>query len=179
MRQAIWSLVTFVSYSHLLRCLAAAPSGLPPATTHYDFNVTVAQRAPDCFGEALPLCRYAEDRNFVGVTPKAAIKCKAGGRQEPCYCSAEKSVLVVNGEFNKAIEVVQGNILEVNPLLVSEESSAEHAVYAKAHLPAWHMCITAAVVHGLTMCRSHCITTSQPTGHWCQRASAYTGMGSA
>ncbi len=41
------------------------------------------------------------------------------GRQEPSYCPAEKSVLVVNGEFNKAIEVVQGNILEVSPLLVS------------------------------------------------------------
>ena len=27
------------------------PSGLVPATTHYDFNVTVARRAPDCFGE--------------------------------------------------------------------------------------------------------------------------------
>ena len=29
-------------------------------------------------------------------------------------CCAEKSVLVVNGEFNKAIEVVQGDMLEAS-----------------------------------------------------------------
>lgn len=52
-RQTVWSLVAFVSYSHLLPYLAAAPSDLSPATTHYDFNVTVAQKAPDCFGEAM------------------------------------------------------------------------------------------------------------------------------
>ena len=33
------------------RAASRPPSGLMPATTHYDFNVTVAQRAPDCFGE--------------------------------------------------------------------------------------------------------------------------------
>ena len=29
------------------------PVPVVPATTHYDFNVTVAQKAPDCFGELI------------------------------------------------------------------------------------------------------------------------------
>ncbi len=68
LRQAIFSLVTFVSYSHLLPYLAAAPSGLAPATTHYEFNVTVAQRAPDCFGEAIALCRDAQCHIAAGIS---------------------------------------------------------------------------------------------------------------
>ena len=52
-QQMMWSLVTLVAYSHLLPYLAAAPSGLSPATTQHEFNVTVAQKAPDCFGEAI------------------------------------------------------------------------------------------------------------------------------
>ncbi|KAK9907756.1 hypothetical protein WJX75_009340 [Coccomyxa subellipsoidea] len=54
--------------------VAPAQAPLGPATTHYDFDVTVGKGAPDCF---------------------------------------EKDVILVNGEYHKQIEVVQGNILEV------------------------------------------------------------------
>ena len=86
-------------------CSAATPAPtLGPATTHYDFNVSVAQRAPDCFGE-----QYFSHR----MLPSAAC-CPQNLTSWVTLISAcaEKGVLVVNGEFNKLIEVVQGNILE-------------------------------------------------------------------
>ena len=88
-------------------CSAATPAPtLGPATTHYDFNVSVAQRAPDCFGK----------QYFYFSQPmlSSAACCPQNLTSWVTLISAcaEKGVLVVNGEFNKLIEVVQGNVLE-------------------------------------------------------------------
>ena len=71
-RRAMWSLATFLSYSHLLPYLAAAPNSLSPATTHYEFNVTVAQKAPDCFGEDMSQCNDAKCPDVCCVFTDAA-----------------------------------------------------------------------------------------------------------
>ena len=86
-------------------CSAATPAPtLGPATTHYDFNVSVAQRAPDCFSE----------QYFSHPMLSSAACCPQNLTSWVTLISAcaEKGVLVVNGEFNKLIEVVQGNVLE-------------------------------------------------------------------
>ena len=97
--------VAIVSCIVIATCSAATPAPtLGPATTHYDFNVSVAQRAPDCFGE----------QYFSHPMLSSAACCPQNLTSWVTLISAcaEKGVLVVNGEFNKLIEVVQGNVLE-------------------------------------------------------------------
>lgn len=49
---------------------AGAPSpSLGPAITHYDFNVSLSQLAPDCFGECGLCCKQLWQEN-VGFLPR-------------------------------------------------------------------------------------------------------------
>ena len=83
------------------------PAPLLPATTRYIFNVTVVQKATDCFGKSGCIHTY-----MLAGAPVVSPCMHCFLPQPKSCCCAEKSVLVVNGEHNKQIEVVQGSTLE-------------------------------------------------------------------
>ena len=55
------------------------------------------------------------DRLFIARTYVLLLSWDARRYSQPYLCCVEKSVLVVNGELNPMIEVVQGNLLEASP----------------------------------------------------------------
>lgn len=102
---------------------AALPYGAPaqaplgPAISHYDFDVTVGQRAPDCFREGLHQRSWAicwQSNSLSGCMSERNIRRVPFLLLKTALLVAEKDVILVNGEYHKQIEVTQGNMLEVS-----------------------------------------------------------------